>query len=163
MGSTTMKVSSATATDRAVFQECEFLLHRNALLRLGVLKLLAIKDSDVRLLTLEQTHTAVDQGLHAGGVFSATLPLVALFCGGFLRLNNVKVGDVGLQEGSRREVAMYAAQNHLDNYCVLVDRNNGQLDIHTRRLFPMPPLDRVFASYGWNVHDAEYIQASLNA
>ena len=40
-------------------------------LRQGILKLLAIKDSDVRLLTLEQCKYAVDQGLHAGGAFSA--------------------------------------------------------------------------------------------
>jgi transketolase len=219
------------------------LLHRDALLRSGLLKLLAIKDSDIRILTLEQSRTAVDQGLHSGGAFSATIPLVALFYGGFLRLNiadptvagqdiftlskghavaalasiyaelgyfdrhllensrsyhsllnghpgpvlpgvniatgpmgqgigvaegfalagrkyplfdsYVMVGDGELQEGSCWEVAMYAAQNHLDNFCVLVDRNNGQLDIHNRTLFPMPPLDRVFASYGWNVHDVD--------
>jgi transketolase len=38
-------------------------------LRQGILKLLAIKDSDVRLLILEQCRYAVDQGLHAGGAF----------------------------------------------------------------------------------------------
>ena len=32
------------------------------LLRQGILKLLAIKDSDVRILTLEQSRDAVDQG-----------------------------------------------------------------------------------------------------
>ena len=53
----------------------------------GVLKLLAIKDSDIRLLTLEQCRDAVDQGLHAGGAFSATIPLVALYYGGFLDLD----------------------------------------------------------------------------
>ena len=37
------------------------------LLRQGILKLLAIKDSDIRILTLEQSRTAVDKGLHAGG------------------------------------------------------------------------------------------------
>src|SRR5438876_6982052 len=57
------------------------------LLRQGILKLLAIKDSDVRLLTLEQARDAVDTGLHAGGAFSATIPLVALFYGGFIDLD----------------------------------------------------------------------------
>src|SRR4051812_34726245 len=56
-------------------------------LRDGLLKLLAIKDSDIRLLTLRQSRDAVDNGLHAGGAFSATIPMVALFYGGFLRLN----------------------------------------------------------------------------
>jgi hypothetical protein len=53
------------------------------LLRQGVLKLLAVKDSDIRILTLEQCRDAVDKGLHAGGAFSATIP-VALYYGGFL-------------------------------------------------------------------------------
>src|SRR4051812_13507375 len=56
-------------------------------LRQGILKLLAIKDSDVRLLILEQCRHAVDQGLHAGGAFSATVPLVALYYGGFLNID----------------------------------------------------------------------------
>ena len=48
------------------------------------MKLLAIKDSDIRILTLEQCRDAVDKGLHAGGAFSATIPLVALFYGSVL-------------------------------------------------------------------------------
>src|SRR5436305_968738 len=57
------------------------------LLRQGILKLLEIKDSDIRLLTLEQCRDAIDKGLHSGGAFSATIPLVALFYGGFLNLD----------------------------------------------------------------------------
>src|SRR5258708_39241409 len=53
----------------------------------GLLKLLCIKDSDIRLLTLEQCQYAVDQGLHAGGAFSATIPLVALYYGGFIDMD----------------------------------------------------------------------------
>ncbi len=53
-------------------------------LRQGILKLLAVKDSDIRLLTLEQCRDAVDKSLHAGGAFSATIPLVALYYGGFI-------------------------------------------------------------------------------
>src|SRR5687768_12676213 len=60
------------------------------LLREGILKLLAIKDSDIRLLTLEQCRDAVDKSLHAGGAFSATIPLVALYYGGFI---DVDVAD----------------------------------------------------------------------
>ena len=59
-------------------------------LRQGILKLLAIKDSDVRLLSLEQCRDAVDKSLHAGGAFSATIPLVALYYGGFM---NIDVAD----------------------------------------------------------------------
>src|ERR1039458_2948466 len=57
------------------------------MVRQGVLQLLQIKDSDVRILTLEQARDAVDKGLHSGGAFSATIPLVALFYGGFIRLD----------------------------------------------------------------------------
>src|SRR5207249_5715896 len=57
------------------------------LLRQGILKLLAIKDSDIRILTLEQCRDAVDKGLHSGGAFSATIPLVTLFYGGFIDLD----------------------------------------------------------------------------
>lgn len=219
------------------------LLHREAVIREGLLKLLAIKDSDIRILTLGQSRDAVDKGLHSGGAFSAVVPLVALFYGGFLRLDIVDptsygqdiftlskghavaamasiyaelgyfpesylrnsrshhsllnghpgpvlpgvhiatgpmgqgigvaegfaiagrsspcfdsycmVGDGELQEGSCWEVIMYASQHNLENFCVLVDRNNGQLDIHDRMLYPMPPLGDVFESFGWNVANVD--------
>src|SRR5512134_2174405 len=57
------------------------------LLRQGILKLLDVKDSDIRLLSLEQCRDAVDKSLHAGGAFSATIPLVALYYGGFIRFD----------------------------------------------------------------------------
>jgi transketolase len=57
--------------------------------RQGILKLLAIKDSDVRVATLGQCRDAVDKSLHAGGAFSATIPLVALYYGGFMDLDIV--------------------------------------------------------------------------
>jgi transketolase len=219
---------------------------RNSLLRRGLLRLLAIKDSDIRILTLEQNRDAVDAGLHAGGAFSATIPLVALFYGGGLRidiedptragqdmftlskghavaamasiyadlgyfdtriLKNSRshssilnghpgpilpgvqiatgpmgqgigvaqgfaiagrreprfdsycmVGDGELQEGSVWEAVMYAGQHHLDNFCVLVDRNHGQLDIHTKTIYPMPDFATVFRSYGWEAMDVDATQ-----
>jgi len=57
--------------------------------RQGILRLLAIKDSDVRVRTLEQCRDAVDKSLHAGGAFSATIPLVALYYGGFIDIDVV--------------------------------------------------------------------------
>ena len=212
-------------------------------LRQGILKLLAIKDSDIRLLTLEQCRYAVDQGLHAGGAFSATVPLVALYYGGFLDidvedptrigqdtfvlskghavaalasiyaelgyfdravLRNSRshasilnghpgpilpgipiatgpmgqgfgvaqgfaiggklspcfdsycmTGDGELQEGPIWEAVMFAGQKHLDNLCLLVDQNNGQLDISSRMVFPMPNLEAVFESFNWRVLSAD--------
>ncbi len=212
-------------------------------LRQGLLKLLAIKDSDVRLLTLEQCRYAVDQGLHAGGAFSATVPLVALYYGGFIDLDLTDptrsgqdtfvlskghavaalasiyaelgyfdrsvlrnsrshqsilnghpgpilpgvaiatgpmgqgfgvaqgfaiagkltpqvdsycmTGDGELQEGPIWEAVMFAGQRHLDNLCLLVDQNNGQLDISSRMVFPMPKLESVFAAFDWEVHSVD--------
>jgi transketolase len=214
--------------------------------RQGLLKLLAIKDSDVRLLCLEQCRDAVDKSLHAGGAFSATIPLVALHYGGFMHVDlaeptrrgqdlfvlskghavaalaaiyadlgyfdasvlknsrsyssilnghpgpilpGVQVatgpmgqglgvaqgfalagkmsprfdaycltGDGELQEGPIWEAVMYAGQKHLDNLCVMVDRNNGQLDMANRMVFPMPELERVFASFEWHVHRVDATQ-----
>jgi transketolase len=225
----------------------ELFASQESQLRKGLLLLLAIKDSDIRILTLEQNRDAIDAGLHAGGAFSATIPLVALFYGGGLRidiedptrpgqdiftlskghavaamasiyadlgyfstsvLKNSRshssilnghpgpvlpgvhiatgpmgqgigvaqglaiagrteprfnsycmVGDGELQEGSVWEAVMYAGQHHLDNFCVLVDRNNGQLDIHTKTVYPMPDFATVFRAYGWeacNVDATEY-------
>ncbi|MBN9615331.1 MAG: transketolase [Acidobacteriales bacterium 59-55] len=239
-----MTATSTTAIHRNI--DRELFLHRDQLVRNGILKLLAIKDSDIRILTLGQSRDAVDHGLHSGGAFSATIPLVALFYGGFLRLNiedptergqdmftlskghavaalasiyaelgyfdekvlrnsrshesilnghpgpilpgiHIATGPMGqgigvaqgfaiagrtnprfdsycmtgdgeLQEGSVWETIMYAGQNHLDNLCVLVDRNNGQLDIHNRMLFPMPALDEVFRSFGWIAHNVDATQ-----
>jgi hypothetical protein len=71
----------------------------------GILKLLAIKDSDIRLLTLEQCRDAVDKSLHAGGAFSATIPLVTLYYGGFIDVDvatrRVQAGSLRAQQGAR--------------------------------------------------------------
>src|SRR5882672_5867565 len=213
------------------------------LLRQGTLKLLAVKDSDIRILTLQQCRDAVDKGLHAGGAFSATIPLVTLFYGGFIDLNIVDptrrgqdmftlskghavaalasiyaelgyfgrevlknsrsyesilnghpgpvlpgvqiatgpmgqgfgvaqgfaiagrtaprfdsycmAGDGELQEGPIWEAVMFAGQKHLDNLCLLVDQNNGQLDISSRMVFPMPKLESVFAAFDWQVYSVD--------
>src|SRR5579883_2901280 len=216
------------------------------LLRQGILKLLEIKDSDIRILTLRQCRDAVDKGLHSGGAFSATIPLVALYYGGFLNpdvedptrrgqdmfvlskghavaalasiyaelgyfdasvLSNSRsyasilnghpgpllpgvhiatgpmgqglsvaqgfaiagranphfdsycmTGDGELQEGTIWEAVMYSGQKHLDNLCVLVDQNNGQLDIANRMVFPMPRLESVLESFNWRVYSIDATQ-----
>ena len=57
------------------------------LFRKGFIKLLEIKDSDIRILTLKQCRDAVDKGIHIGGAFSAVIPLVSLFYGGIIQLD----------------------------------------------------------------------------
>jgi transketolase len=216
------------------------------LLRQGVLKLLAVKDSDIRILTLEQCRDAVDKGLHAGGAFSAVIPLTALYYGGFMDIDIVDptrrgqdlftlskghavaalagiyadlgyfgreilrnsrsytsilnghpgpilpgvhiatgpmgqgfgvaqgfaiagrisprfdsycmCGDGELQEGPIWEAVMFAGARKLDNLCLLVDRNHGQLDIYSKTVFPMPDLALVFRSLGWQAFDVDATQ-----
>ena len=211
-----------------------------------MLLLLAVKDSDVRRLCAEQCRDAVDKSLHAGGAFSATIPLVTLYYGGFIDIDVVDptrrgqdlfvlskghavaalaaiyaelgyfdasvlcnsrsyrsilnghpgpllpgvhvatgpmgqgfgvaqglaiagraaprfdvyclTGDGELQEGPIWEAVMYAGQKHLDNLCVMVDRNNGQLDLANRMVFPMPELERVFEAFDWRVHRVDATQ-----
>jgi transketolase len=216
------------------------------ILRHGSLKLLAIKDSDIRILTLEQSRTAVDKGIHAGGALSAVIPLVALYYGGFIDIDveeptrrgqdmfvlskghavaalasifaelgyfdsavlrnsrsyesilnghpgpvlpgvHIPTGPLGqglgvaqgfalmgqsspkfdtyclagdgeLQEGLIWEAVMYSAHKRLDNFCVLIDQNNGQLDIVDRLIFPLPELAPVFRAFGWRTHSVDATQ-----
>jgi len=216
------------------------------LLRQGILKLLAIKDSDIRLLTLQQCRDAVDKGIHAGGALSAVIPLVSVYYGGFMDLDieqptrrgqdmfvlskghavaplasiyaelgyfdravlrnsrsyesilnghpgpilpgvHISTGPLGqglgvaqgfaligknsprfdtyclagdgeLQEGLIWEAVMYSAHKRLDNLCVLVDQNNGQLDIVDRLIFPLPDLESVFRAFGWQAHSVDATQ-----
>jgi len=206
-------------------------------LRQGLLRMLEIKDSDIRILTLEQGRDAVDKGIHVGGAFSAVVPLVALYYSGVMHIdveNPTRVGqdlfvlskghavasmasiyaDLGyfdrsvlknsrsvesilnghpgpllpgvhistgpeghgmpvaqglaiagkmepsfdvycltgdgeLQAGLIWEAAMYAGFKRLDNLCVIVDKNEGQLDNPKALQFPMPDLDKRFESFGW--------------
>ena len=216
------------------------------LLRQGVLKLLAVKDSDIRILSLEQCRDAVDKGLHAGGAFSAVIPLTALYYGGFMDIDiadptrrgqdlftlskghavaamasiyadlgyfgreilrnsrshasilnghpgpvlpgvHIATGPMGqgfgvaqgfaiagrisprfdsycmcgdgeLQEGPIWEAVMFAGSKKLDNLCLMVDRNYGQLDIYSKTVFPMPDLAPVFRSFGWQACDVDATQ-----
>ncbi|MFC2062430.1 transketolase C-terminal domain-containing protein [Chloroflexota bacterium] len=57
------------------------------LIRAGLLKLLDIKDSDIRIMNIEQARDATDKKIHCGGAFSAIIPLVALFYGGVIKLD----------------------------------------------------------------------------
>ena len=67
-------------------------------------------------------------------------------------------GDGEMQEGPIWEAVMFAGQKHLDNLCVMVDRNNGQLDMANRMIFPMPDLEAVFRSFNWEVHSVDATQ-----
>lgn len=219
-----------------------------SLLPSGLVRLLAIKDIDIRLSNLEQCRKAVDGAIHIGGAFSATIPLVSLFYGGFMDLNiaqpttigqdlfvlskghavatlasiyadlgyfdktilansrsissalnghpgpllpgvHVATGPMGqglgvaqgfaiagkkeprfdvyaltgdgeLQEGPIWESIMFAGQERLENLCVLVDCNGGQLDQADTLHFPYHDLSGSFSSFGWRVLEIDATQYS---
>ena len=64
-------------------------------------------------------------------------------------------GDGELQEGPVWEAIMYAGFKKLENFCVLVDYNGGQLDDVSRLHFPYHSLAGNFESFGWNVVEVD--------
>ena len=60
-------------------------------------------------------------------------------------------GDGELQEGPVWEAIMFAGFKKLENFCVMVDYNGGQLDDVSRLHFPYHSLAGNFESFGWNV------------
>ena len=209
----------------------------------GIIKLLKIKDSYIRMMILKQADKAVDRGVHIGGALSSVIPLVSLFYGGIINIDignptrpgqdmfvlskghavasmaaiyadigyfdrsvlvnsrSVKsilnghpgpilpgvhvstgplgqgigvaqgfalrgkgspahdaycmVGDGELQEGIVWEALMYSAAKKLDNLCVLVDCNQGQLDDPYKLVIPMGDLASKFEAFGWKVYDTD--------
>src|SRR5260370_3378459 len=94
--------------------------------RKALLSLLAIKDSDIRILNFEQCRDAVDKGLHAGGAFSAVVPLVALYYGGFL--------DVDIADPTRRGQDMFTlSKGHAVATLASIYADLGYIDRATLR------------------------------
>ena len=217
--------------------------HTSYLIHRGITHLLAIKDSDIRLMNLYQCRYAVDSSIHIGGASSAIIPMVSLFYGGIIDVNveqptaidqdmfvlskghavatlasiyadlgyfdrsvlknsrsvssilnghpgpllpgvHVATGPMGqglgvaqgfaiagqrspkfdvyavtgdgeLQEGPIWETVMFAGYKLLENLCVLVDNNGGQLDIVTALHFPYHSLSNSFTSFGWKVIEVD--------
>ncbi len=211
----------------------------NPAVREGLCKLLEIKDSDIRNSILRQGLDAIDQGVHAGGAFSAVIPMVSLYYGGGMRLNVEQptepgqdqfilskghavaamsavyadkgyfdaellkgsrsyesilnghpgpilpgvqistgplgqgisaavglalagkdypqndvycmVGDGEMQEGGVWEALMYGAEARLDNLCVIVDKNGGQLDNVSKMIVSMDDIADKLRAFGYRV------------
>ena len=218
-------------------------IKKDSIIKESIIKLLEIKDSNIRITTLKQCGESIDKGIHIGGAFSAVIPLVTLYYGGFINLNiedptkkgqdifilskghsvatmasiysdlgyfdksilknsrsiesilnghpgpilpsvHISTGPLGqglsvaagfaaigkespsndvycmtgdgeLQEGSIWEALMYAGYKKLDNLCMIVDRNNGQLDCTEQLHIPLGNLKAKFEAFGWKVHDID--------
>ena len=75
------------------------------------------------------------------------------------------LGDGELEEGQVWEAAMYAAHYKLDNLTAFVDFNGLQIDGDIAKVMSPLPIDKKFASFGWNVIvcDAHDFNALLDA
>lgn len=205
--------------------------------------LLRVKEQDIRLKIILQGETAVDKGVHIGGAYSAVIPLVSLYYGGFMNFDPINptapgkdmfilskghavaamaavyadlgyfpeevlkgsrsihsilkghpgpilpgvplstgplgqgicvagglalagreyphfnvfcmTGDGELQEGMPWEAIMHAGAKRLDNFCVIVDANNGQLDNVDALIYKYHDLAGAFRAFGWRVFDVD--------
>ena len=61
------------------------------------------------------------------------------------------LGDGEIEEGQIWEAAMSASHYKLDNLCVIVDKNNLQIDGRTDEVMSSAPLDEKFKSFGFEV------------
>jgi len=61
------------------------------------------------------------------------------------------LGDGELAEGSNWESLMAAAHYHLDNLCIIIDRNNLQLTGHTEDMCELEPLAQKMEAFGSDV------------
>lgn len=64
-------------------------------------------------------------------------------------------GDGELQEGPVWETIMYAGYQRLENLCMMVDCNGGQLDQVDRLHFPFLDLKKSLESFGWRVMEVD--------
>ena len=77
------------------------------------------------------------------------------------------VGDGESQEGQVWEAAMFAAHYKLDNFCLIVDWNNLQIDGEITDVMDPTPHDKKLEAFGFHVisidaHDFNEIEAALN-
>ena len=77
------------------------------------------------------------------------------------------VGDGESQEGQVWEAAMFAAHYKLDNFCLIVDWNNLQIDGKITEVMNPTPHDKKLEAFGFHVisidaHDFNQIEAALN-
>jgi transketolase len=61
----------------------------------------------------------------------------------------VILGDGEMQEGQVWEAALSAAGHRLSNLCLIVDRNEMQVEGHTDQVLPMEPIADKWTAFGW--------------
>lgn len=61
------------------------------------------------------------------------------------------LGDGEMDEGSNWESILFAAQNKLDNLCIIIDYNKIQSLGHTNEIINLEPFVDKFKAFNWNV------------
>lgn len=101
------------------------------------------------------------------GVCGALGMALSLRVGGRSQRVFALLGDGELQEGLPWEAFMAAAHYKADNLCIIVDRNDAQIDGRTVDVMNIDPLDHKLRAFGFHVisisgHSFEQIFAALN-
>lgn len=65
------------------------------------------------------------------------------------------VGDGECNEGTVWEMAMLSAQNKLDNFTVIIDRNGMQAMGFSNKIIDMEPMAEKWKSFGWHVTEVQ--------
>ena len=65
------------------------------------------------------------------------------------------VGDGEIQEGQFWEAAMSSSHYKLDNLCLIIDKNNLQIDGRTDEVMNVDPLDKKLESFGFEVFEVD--------
>lgn len=117
----------------------------------------------VRLPAVEAATGSLGQGLSIaqGMALSARLDKSSrrVFC---------IIGDGESQEGQIWETAMSAPKFGLDNFCVILDYNHGQIDGPSDEVMPLDPVVDKWRAFNWEVtevdgHDREALKTTLES
>lgn len=78
------------------------------------------------------------------------------------------LGDGEIEEGECWEAFMFAAHYHLNNLCVMIDRNHLQIDGTIETVMNSAPLEDKMKAFNFNVitidgHDYDQIEAAVKA
>ena len=111
---------------------------------------------------VDMTTGSLGQGISA----ACGMALSAKIAGKSYRTYTI-VGDGESQEGQVWEAAMFAAHYKLDNFCLIVDWNNLQIDGKITDVMDPTPHDKKLEAFGFhvisiNAHDFNEIEAALN-
>lgn len=105
--------------------------------------------------------------LSSGSLGHGAAVAAGMALNGKLKGRNYKVyaicGDGECNEGSIWEMAMFAGQNRLDNFTVIIDANKMQAMGGTKEIMDLEPLAEKWVSFGWcaieiNGHDHNEIR-----